>query len=378
MNDPLGYVGGVTRLLYPRSLTVLTTNNCTARCRHCSMRSGPDRTERLTYTQIEPILTQAFAELELEFVAFAGGEPTLLGEDLLKALRLCRAHGVPTRIITNAFWAHTPEAARATLRELRDAGLDQINLSTDDYHLPWISLQRIRNAFEAARELDFSSVAIGNCSGPQSALTPARINSEFGGGQMRWRYDEGGRSLDYDREVGGQMIVVSNARTQRIGRATEEMSADEFQTDESVNLQDELGGCSYAVRSPGVTPNGHLVSCCSFELEDNPILDYGDLREQPLSTVLDAADEDLITNLIAILGPPKIKQALEELCPDELDFPAESYQCYCEVCHDLVTRPQNRRAMLRHCSAFASLVLEARARARARRAAASAGVSGGH
>src|SRR5690606_15686786 len=80
---------GFMRILEPHTVTVLTTDKCTAECRHCCMNSGPSRASRLSYEQMESALDQLFRQYDIQVVVFAGGEPTLLGDDLLKAIHFC-------------------------------------------------------------------------------------------------------------------------------------------------------------------------------------------------------------------------------------------------------------------------------------------------
>src|SRR5262249_51298888 len=167
------------RILEPHTITVLTTDKCTAECRHCCMNSSPSREHTLTYAQIESGLRQLFDRHDIRVVVFAGGEPTLLGDDLLKAISFCRLNGVVSRIVTNAYWAHSLEAAREKCRALREAGLCEFNVSMDDYHEPYIAFERVKFAYQAALELDFSAVVIANCQGPDSVLTPEYLEQQF-------------------------------------------------------------------------------------------------------------------------------------------------------------------------------------------------------
>jgi hypothetical protein len=352
------------RVLEPTTVTVLTTNKCTAQCRHCSMNAGPDRNDTLSWPQLEKILTQLFAETKLTVVVFSGGESTMLGDDLLKALTLCKQHGVITRLVTNAFWATSPTAAHAKLKELRDAGLDELNISTDDYHLPYISLQKVRYAFDAARELNFMSLVLCNAYGPESWLTPERINKEFGeGSEMNRRFDANGARVDNERQVGKTLVMLSNGVSMKLGRGVQGLDESEVLQHNAEQLDEigeQIGGCPWAVRSAAISAKGHLVSCCGFEVEDNQILDYGDLNDHSLGELLDRADNDLITNMIAIVGPVKLKQLLEQIAPDEVSFPRKSYRGYCEVCEDLVGIKKNRDALYKYQSLFVDAIVAAR------------------
>lgn len=352
------------RVLEPNTVTILTTNKCTAVCRHCATNSGPNRKDMLTWDKLEPILRQLFAETKLSVIVFSGGESTLLGEDLLKALRLCKEHKIITRLVTNVFWATSPEAAEAKLKELREAGLNELNISTDDYHLPYISLQKVRYAFDAARKLDFMTVALCNAYGPESWLTPERINQEFGnGGQMAHRYDANGRAMVHERKQGETLVLLSNGLSMKLGRGKEGIEESEVVGTTLAQLYEfaeGIGGCPWALRSSTVSSKGHYVACCGFEVEDNPILDYGDLAKQPLSELLDRADNDLITNMISIYGPVTLMKILKEIAPDEVSFPRPSYRGYCEVCEDLVGIKQNREALYKYQGMFVDSILAVR------------------
>ena len=39
-------------LIKPHQLTIMTTSKCTARCDHCLVNSGPERSERLKYEEM--------------------------------------------------------------------------------------------------------------------------------------------------------------------------------------------------------------------------------------------------------------------------------------------------------------------------------------
>ena len=362
---PVGFGVLMPRVFEPNTVTILPTNNCTAKCRHCSMNSGPDRNDTLSWEQLDMMMTQLFDQLDIGVIVFSGGESTLLGDDLLKAIDKCRQHGVLSRLVTNAFWADSPEAALAKLTELREAGLDELNISTDDYHLPFISLQKVRYAYEAAIQLDFHAVAICNAYGPDGWLTPDLLNGEFGGNEdMKRRFGADGHSLYHERKEEETLLLLSNGQTQKLGRGIGKLTEEEVDQHDKeflYDMADKVGGCPWAIRSAAISSKGHFVSCCGFEVEDNEILDYGDLNEKPLSELLERADNDLITNMIAIMGPPKIKQFLEQMCPDEVDFPRESYRSYCEVCEDLVGIRKNREAMYKYQGAFVESVSNVRA-----------------
>jgi hypothetical protein len=358
----------MSRILEPNTVTILPTNTCTAQCRHCSMNSGPDRHDALTGEELENIIDQLCAASDISVIVFSGGETTLLGEHFNRALRRCKKHGVLSRLVTNAFWAHTPEAALEKLRELRTAGLDELNISTDDFHLPYISLQKVKNAYQAAIQLDFVSVVICNAYGADSWLTPERLNAEFGGGDdMKRRFDANGKSMVHERKEGQTQVLLSNGVAMQLGRGVGGVSDQEVIKNgddggwaELYRLSDEIGGCPWVIRSAAVSPKGNLLACCGTEIDGNPILDYGSIKDHSMEELLNFADDDLVTNMISVLGPVKLKQLLEQIAPDEIEFKRASYRGYCEVCEDLIKIEKNRQALYKYQGLFLDAVMQVR------------------
>src|SRR5437870_9122058 len=135
----------------PTKLTILTTNTCTAKCAHCTVSSSPDRRGRLNFEKIK-IAIDGFHEINpLQVVVFAGGEPTLLKEELLDAIAYCDSLGISTRMVTNASRAITEYAATRMIEKLRNAGLAELNISADDYHLPFIAFENVKRAWFASK-----------------------------------------------------------------------------------------------------------------------------------------------------------------------------------------------------------------------------------
>jgi MoaA/NifB/PqqE/SkfB family radical SAM enzyme len=55
-------------------------------------------------------------------VAFTGGEPLLLGDNLVAAVREASSQGFVTRVVTSAYWGKNLSVARKKLEQLKEAG----------------------------------------------------------------------------------------------------------------------------------------------------------------------------------------------------------------------------------------------------------------
>jgi hypothetical protein len=323
-------------LLQPQQLTVLCTSQCTATCDHCSMNSSPQRRERLSLDTITLAIDELHAKSPLSVVIFAGGEPTLMGETLLDAIAHADALGILTRIVTNASWAISENKARAKVRELRQAGLGELNISADDYHLPFIPFANVVRAWHAAKGLGFSSVVIANCFGPESLVTPEFVMEGLGE-SLPMRFDDNGASGPLPSPAAdGTVYMISNSYLQLLGRAHSRIGA------ESVIFPptpDTLaGGCPWTVRSAALSPRGKLVACCGIEAEGNAVLDFGLIESGGVQALVERADRDIIVSAIALLGPYYLQQFVRERRPDIAFRPR--YATVCEICEDIVSRAE--------------------------------------
>lgn len=345
--------------LPPHQLTILTTSQCTAKCGHCSMNSGPKRRERLDFVTIRETIDGLRQVGSLHTVIFAGGEPTLLGNILFDALAYVDSLGLNSRIVTNASWAVSDKKARAKLEELRSAGLRELNISADDHHLPWIPFDHVARAWHAAKGMGFDAVVIANCYGPKSLVTPEWIEAQLGE-RLPMRFDGNGAEGPLPGASGdGTVYALSNSYMQKLGRAHRKTTPDEFFFPE--DQADLDGGCPWALRSPALSPLGHLVACCGMEAENNPILDFGDATTEAVAEIAKRADDSVLVNAVALLGPAFLKSFVEKRSP-QTRFRSR-YASVCEICEDVVTRPDVRDVLTKHRAELALHVLVARQRA---------------
>src|SRR5437764_1019746 len=123
----------------------MPTFRCPAECRDCGTMSNPRDGARLPPAIMLDAIDQA-AGAGYDAVVFTGGEPTLAGHDLDRAIERATARGLTTRVVTNAHWARTLRAARRRVGQLMAVGLTEINLSTGDEHARFVPIRNIVGA----------------------------------------------------------------------------------------------------------------------------------------------------------------------------------------------------------------------------------------
>jgi hypothetical protein len=336
-------------------MTILTTSECDAQCAHCLMRSGPKRHDTLTLADIIDTVESAHAANPLGTVVFAGGEPTLLKDTLLDAIAHVGGLGIGTRLVTNAGWAPEPEQATGVVTQLREAGLDEINFSADDFHLPWIPLANVVNAWQASKGVGFQSVVIALSCGPGSKLGPETMMAALGE-DVPLIYDDEGQMMDFPPPAAdGTSYLIANNYIYRIGRGRRlRQSYVRFPTEDKALDRP----CPWAVRSSALSAKNHLVACCGIEAEGNEVLDFGRRADASVTDLIARANDDPLVLSIAALGPSYLMKRAQEF-DASLTF-RPRYSAICEICEDVTTNPQAVAALRANASVLKTDLASAR------------------
>ena len=139
-----------------RDLRIAVTDRCNFRCQYCMPEEGMewmDRSGLLTFEEIARVAGLLVERYGVDSIRLTGGEPTVRAH-LPKLVRMLSALEVDLAMTTNG----------ATLRliadDLRNAGLDRLNISLDSLRRDrFIELTR-RDEIDAALEAGFSPVKI--------------------------------------------------------------------------------------------------------------------------------------------------------------------------------------------------------------------------
>jgi cyclic pyranopterin phosphate synthase len=154
-----------------RDLRISVTDRCNFRCTYCMPAEGMtwlDRSEVLTYEEIERVARICVEKFGVDSLRLTGGEPTVRAHlpqliAKLAALRLPDGSKPDIALTTNG----------ATLRniavELRDAGLDRINVSLD-------SLKPER-FFAMTRRDELHNVLAGIAEAQVAGFSPMKVNA---------------------------------------------------------------------------------------------------------------------------------------------------------------------------------------------------------
>jgi hypothetical protein len=309
-------------------LVFSATNRCTARCQDCPIVHEGRPPRRLTLRLMKEIVDEVHSWGSLLLVVLTGGEPFLLGGDLRAIIGHAAAKGVATRIVTNAYWATSPQRALRLLGELRDAGLTEINISCDDYHQEFIPIERVRHANDAANALGLPAL-LGHRRKPGGTLTVESISAALGVPLSRFVREEPGPPSN---------AILSSPNVPLYSDAgLSERTPCEWR-----------GPCDGVLKGIIIAPDARVQICCGIASNSIPELFVGSLAEERLLPILRRANDDLIVNWLALEGPSSILDFVRGIAP-EIDLPA-AYVNRCHLCHTLFTSPEVRHVLHEHAA----------------------------
>ncbi|MCK4428810.1 MAG: radical SAM protein [Candidatus Aenigmarchaeota archaeon] len=220
---------------------LLMTLKCNAKCRHCYINAGPKRTESMDLEDMEYVVDQA-VDSNVDRIVFTGGEPMLEKDKLLETVKYAnnkkKETGYPKNIglQTNAFWAINDKETKKVLRELTKAGVNEIQLDTDEFHKKFIPEDRPYRASQIAKKF------------------------------MRKVY-----SHDYGKK----------RRIAPIGRAKTLPKKKQFPEDCYLSSMPHLANSVF------INPMGEVYPCC-WQVTKS----MGNILETPLKEIVEKADED--------------------------------------------------------------------------------------
>src|SRR5262245_13009048 len=130
---------------------LLYTMNCNIDCAHCSVDSHRHRPERMTLDQARALVRGLCDVPDIKFIDITGGEPLLYPKEIKELAKLAKEQGKQVRVVSNGFWAASVERAEKVIREMRDAGVESIGISIDEWHLKHLRPAMIHNYIAGCR-----------------------------------------------------------------------------------------------------------------------------------------------------------------------------------------------------------------------------------
>jgi hypothetical protein len=310
------------------SLVLSVTYRCPIKCNYCGAECSPDNTERLSIAEIESFINQVYSFGKLRLVVFTGGEPFLLGNDLLHSVEYCSKKGLTTRIVTNAFWARNRKLAEKMIKKCVDAGLSEINLSCDDYHQEFIPLDYVKYANEACSKYKLPCL-IGHKVMKGCKITLEYLDEYFG--YPLSRFDS--QKMNPDNNV------ISSGYTVPVARNMHMISDIDILYPDSEHHW--MGPCTSIFKHVIITPLKELSICCGMIPRNVPEIFFGPINDKTtLNELIVLAHNDLIVNWLALEGPYGMMKFILRKDP-KIKF-RKKYVNNCHLCSEILSRKECR------------------------------------
>lgn len=318
----------------PRILSIMPTWQCTAACSDCGTESTPHVRTKLSTKQVIRAIETA-ADEGFSLVVFTGGEVTLAPHELREGLKRANKLGLTTRIVTNGWWAKSPELAAIQIGALVDDGLDEINFSTGDEHARFVPVERVVMGIRSAIDFNLSPVLMIELR--KDALITKKNLQESGYFQTM---------LD---GVANQLIIVESPwmplEHSRVGTYPEG----------SMASTDNLGsktGCESLFETHTVQANGRIGICCGLGMRTVSQLQFDHIDNLvSFNDVAHRAELDLVKILIKQIGPERLLARLAKSNP-EIQW-QDLYAHKCQACLRVFDDPtvlnaikQNEQALM--------------------------------
>lgn len=309
--------------LPPTTLTLITTYKCTASCSNCCFDCKPNRREKLPLEVAISHINNAIDKFNsIEVVALTGGECFIDMDYLITLIKEVHSHNRICRVVTNGFWAKSPDIATQILRECIDAGLDEINFSTGDDHLEYVCYNNIVNGICAALDLGLTVV----------------VNIESGS-DRNFKIEkllQNRRISDLISNLGANSTKFSIMNGVWMPFTKESLSRLPLLNKNVPHPCKER--CSNLFNAITISPDNRLFACCGLPVRYIKHLDLGNLYKYSIDELYSNQFNDFIKIWLYVDGPYNILSFIEQKIQDEIpECRVLSHTCF--YCAALFTNP---------------------------------------
>ena len=292
------------------NLFIYICNYCNMRCRHCI--NGDTKLETSTANSEDVIVwIEEAGRSSISSLNFVGGEPFFYQDDLKRYCLKAKSEKLPTSITTNAYWATSKERAIEVLKPM--VGLTSLMLSSDVYHLEFVSRANIINAVEACFELGIYVTIVSICANKEDK-------------ELIWKTYE-----DYKSKV-----FIFPKKPMPMG-AAEQIEIDRFVLSDEI----ERLPCVCAVNSFFVEMDGRVHACCASLLSDDDLLVVGDFSKDCMSQKIERFKQTPLFLYLYNYGPRGLGALLKK-SPYYTEFSNKLYTCECDFCVDILSSKERQ------------------------------------
>lgn len=288
-----------------RKLAFGYSTTCNIRCEHCVAAGENPISKVMVHEKAREIIFQ-LANAGVKGISFSAGEPFLYFDKIADLIKLCRQLDIYTRIVTNSYWAKTPEETDIFVSELKESGLCQLRLSYSRWHQKNVPQNNVLNAAQSCRKFQVPYFI--------SFVTDFSEKDEI--------YEQFLR--DHSLKFFPEPVIYA-------GRA-ESFSTRNIQTDYQPNC------CSM---NPYLTPELDMYACCDAgsHFTETSFFYLGNLNNKSVEDLFYKTETDPLFNLIRNLGITNIASYAGMSSREIITYSK------CELCRKLFNSPETLKKL---------------------------------
>jgi len=302
----------------PHALSLIVTNECTAACTDCCFNCSPKKGISMTVDEAKQYIKDGIDVFKtIKLAVLTGGEPFLLGIDsLVEIIEYINEFKIYSRIVSNAFWATTPEKTANYVERLAKAGLHEINFSTGDEHQKFVKVKNVVNACIESVKVGLM-VAVNIESHAESNFSNKNLIEDE-------RYKE-----FFSKQENSDKIRILNGLWSSLDNKDKPYKYAENYLD---LLKDNRRGCDSIFDVFSIFPNGDMTACCGLTVSKIKHLQLGNVKQESVKTLWESQYKYFINLWLKIEGPYKI---LEYLSTKEPEIKNLRLDHTCQACNYL-------------------------------------------
>lgn len=291
------------------TLCLVYTDTCNANCSICSFECSPHKSNKMNVEDAKTYIDEAVECAGVSRLAITGGEALLYYDEILQVINHAYKRGLYVTCNSNGYWARTLDETGIKMLNLIKAGLKQITISVDQYHMQYIPIENIRNIITAAKRLQLHVVL--ECVVLKNSKRVWDIAKELG-------------DCICDIEIIERLCLPFGA--------ARNINKEEFFTNDINYIK-----CNYSDVMT-ILPNKKVYSCCS-EGGFTEIMKSADLSKDSIKCAVENYEKNKLMFLIKNLG---FSWLIEDIKNNNLNIEVkESYVNVCEACYDLFNNKEN-------------------------------------
>lgn len=294
-----------------RSLTFITTYQCTAACKECCFECSPAlHSGQLTHDFMRRVIDDALLTLpNLQVVVFSGGECFMLKKHLYETIAYASSRGLKTRCVTNGYWGAKEESARRIAAILHSAGITEMNISTGLDHQQWVPFESVVHCASAlVAEGIQTLITVEKDTETSRCFTAAREHPEI---------------IRLLEEIPRTLTLHCNVwmpfTTDSVGRGDENGDA-------------LAGGCKQLFSNLVITPHRVVSACCGLTFEHIPEMRLGMYDSRALPEHIDDVASDFLKLWIHMDGVRAVARAVLGKRHDRIEQSVHMCQA-CAILH---------------------------------------------